>query len=132
MVQNVVEARERPEDEQDVAGTEADELGAGSDTRVVAPRRRPETGRDPRDVRAVADRGLTVREVLDEQVRCLRGLVDRALEREEICEVEKNFDVLDGLVGVVQIRVVEAVDRKSTRLNSSHVAISYAVFCLKK
>ena len=24
------------------------------------------------------------------------------------------------------------VDRKSTRLNSSHVSISYAVFCLKK
>src|SRR5436305_10128696 len=27
---------------------------------------------------------------------------------------------------------VSAVDRKSTRLNSSHVRISYAVFCLKK
>src|SRR5207253_6780004 len=27
---------------------------------------------------------------------------------------------------------VRGVDRKSTRLNSSHVAISYAVFCLKK
>src|SRR5437660_2230302 len=27
---------------------------------------------------------------------------------------------------------VLGVDRKSTRLNSSHVAISYAVFCLKK
>src|SRR5690349_22884555 len=26
----------------------------------------------------------------------------------------------------------EAKDRKSTRLNSSHVEISYAVFCLKK
>ena len=26
----------------------------------------------------------------------------------------------------------DTVDRKSTRLNSSHVAISYAVFCLKK
>src|SRR5690625_6902841 len=26
----------------------------------------------------------------------------------------------------------QLVDRKSTRLNSSHVAISYAVFCLKK
>src|SRR5436309_6647226 len=26
----------------------------------------------------------------------------------------------------------ERVDRKSTRLNSSHVKISYAVFCLKK
>src|SRR5439155_11618947 len=27
---------------------------------------------------------------------------------------------------------VRLTDRKSTRLNSSHVAISYAVFCLKK
>src|SRR5690625_5421820 len=29
-------------------------------------------------------------------------------------------------------QVEHDVDRKSTRLNSSHVAISYAVFCLKK
>src|SRR5438874_4108168 len=29
-------------------------------------------------------------------------------------------------------RVDSASDRKSTRLNSSHVEISYAVFCLKK
>src|SRR5439155_27355551 len=28
--------------------------------------------------------------------------------------------------------ILLALDRKSTRLNSSHVAISYAVFCLKK
>ena len=28
--------------------------------------------------------------------------------------------------------VVEELDRKSTRLNSSHKPISYAVFCLKK
>src|SRR5439155_25365672 len=28
--------------------------------------------------------------------------------------------------------VTNRIDRKSTRLNSSHVAISYAVFCLKK
>src|SRR5690625_6230178 len=27
---------------------------------------------------------------------------------------------------------IDNLDRKSTRLNSSHVAISYAVFCLKK
>src|SRR5690242_21616061 len=27
---------------------------------------------------------------------------------------------------------VEVLDRKSTRLNSSHMSISYAVFCLKK
>src|SRR3712207_6868441 len=29
-------------------------------------------------------------------------------------------------------RIVGIVDRKSTRLNSSHANISYAVFCLKK
>src|SRR2546427_1571070 len=28
--------------------------------------------------------------------------------------------------------IVEVLDRKSTRLNSSHSQISYAVFCLKK
>src|SRR5699024_11388195 len=31
-----------------------------------------------------------------------------------------------------QSRIAVAGDRKSTRLNSSHVSISYAVFCLKK
>src|SRR3989442_12858619 len=31
-----------------------------------------------------------------------------------------------------QVRPQPLVDRKSTRLNSSHVRISYAVFCLKK
>src|SRR3989442_9758846 len=30
------------------------------------------------------------------------------------------------------IRALQREDRKSTRLNSSHVRISYAVFCLKK
>src|SRR5439155_17256435 len=40
----------------------------------------------------------------------------------------------DGLelAGVSEIRSQDYPDRKSTRLNSSHVAISYAVFCLKK
>src|SRR5437660_7226437 len=32
----------------------------------------------------------------------------------------------------IHIAVPRFLDRKSTRLNSSHVAISYAVFCLKK
>src|SRR5690606_42057721 len=32
----------------------------------------------------------------------------------------------------VALRLAGRVDRKSTRLNSSHVKISYAVFCLKK
>src|SRR5215813_14713180 len=33
---------------------------------------------------------------------------------------------------VVPAQFIEPPDRKSTRLNSSHVRISYAVFCLKK
>src|SRR5256885_12908925 len=32
--------------------------------------------------------------------------------------------------GIAEVRLAE--DRKSTRLNSSHLVISYAVFCLKK
>src|SRR5690242_21487115 len=31
-----------------------------------------------------------------------------------------------------RVRWAEGGDRKSTRLNSSHMSISYAVFCLKK
>src|SRR5262245_63838177 len=43
------------------------------------------------------------------------------------------FFVLAGLVGTVAGRLLRFhADRKSTRLNSSHLGISYAVFCLKK
>src|SRR5258705_8438421 len=34
--------------------------------------------------------------------------------------------------GLQPIRLETVLDRKSTRLNSSHLGISYAVFCLKK
>src|SRR5690606_19951239 len=47
---------------------------------------------------------------------------DRGLSRRRL-----STTVVAGLVGVAVVR-----DRKSTRLNSSHVKISYAVFCLKK
>src|SRR5699024_11733716 len=41
--------------------------------------------------------------------------------------------VKEHIKGVVNAKMMEEVqDRKSTRLNSSHVSISYAVFCLKK
>src|SRR5438067_9250293 len=36
------------------------------------------------------------------------------------------------LTSVLKAGAYEVKDRKSTRLNSSHVSISYAVFCLKK
>src|SRR5690625_6672001 len=64
-----------------------------------------------------------------------------AAEREDGC-APLRFPVAQGKAfaalgngvssGVVGSRNAERPDRKSTRLNSSHVAISYAVFCLKK
>src|SRR5437870_6086802 len=36
------------------------------------------------------------------------------------------------LLNILSGFTYKIIDRKSTRLNSSHVAISYAVFCLKK
>src|SRR5699024_11658749 len=41
--------------------------------------------------------------------------------------VERTFGLLPH-----QVHTAFNKDRKSTRLNSSHVSISYAVFCLKK
>src|SRR3712207_7364910 len=40
--------------------------------------------------------------------------------------------VRPGLLRPLRYRVLQVRDRKSTRLNSSHANISYAVFCLKK
>src|SRR5690625_7467121 len=48
------------------------------------------------------------------------------LGRQRVDQVAVDLQVVvDDLVTGIE-------DRKSTRLNSSHVAISYAVFCLKK
>src|SRR3712207_8630644 len=58
---------------------------------------------------------------------------------EVLVGLERARDLLDQAVRgpVVAARIVRfdrrwAQDRKSTRLNSSHANISYAVFCLKK
>src|SRR3712207_7874074 len=44
-------------------------------------------------------------------------------------------DVVSATLTIDKVRIragSEIIDRKSTRLNSSHANISYAVFCLKK
>src|SRR5690606_42129634 len=48
-------------------------------------------------------------------------------------EVRQELAELEGvaLAGRYKDGLTRAIDRKSTRLNSSHVKISYAVFCLK-
>src|SRR5690554_7784969 len=47
-----------------------------------------------------------------------------------------KFSVSESLSKIARLPLIyaffAALDRKSTRLNSSHVRISYAVFCLKK
>src|SRR5690606_41199506 len=52
----------------------------------------------------------------------------------EIDTTLNRFFDLSGRVryGFANERFNANIDRKSTRLNSSHVKISYAVFCLKK
>src|SRR5207253_9852112 len=63
---------------------------------------------------------------------------DAGLERQIELLADHAGDVPVGelipradIIGFVDQALVDE-DRKSTRLNSSHVAISYAVFCLKK
>ena len=74
--------------------------------------------------------------VLDECGVC-NGIAEGA------CDCDGNVDLgcgcgedgpsgCDNLCGSTAVEDECGVDRKSTRLNSSHVVISYAVFCLKK
>src|SRR5690606_41664835 len=61
-----------------------------------------------------------------EELRRLRAILRRASR--QLAEQKKPYaDVPMGMM-----LEVPAADRKSTRLNSSHVKISYAVFCLKQ
>src|SRR2546430_11828738 len=55
---------------------------------------------------------------------CLPAKAEEVLA---ICQEEVARVIADGLTDVEHL-----LDRKSTRLNSSHSQISYAVFCLKK
>src|SRR5690606_41042380 len=48
----------------------------------------------------------------------------------DVIQMPQGFQSSVGTV--IPESKLETVDRKSTRLNSSHVKISYAVFCLKK
>src|SRR5690625_6862022 len=50
---------------------------------------------------------------------------------EFIDDKEETLKAANESVHAIHV-IAEKGDRKSTRLNSSHVAISYSVFCLKK
>src|SRR2546422_5752184 len=63
-------------------------------------------------------------------VRAMRDYIASALDA--IVHVARLSDGTRKVVRVTEIVGMEEEDRKSTRLNSSHGYISYAVFCLKK
>src|SRR5690625_5434879 len=80
------------------------------------------------------------------QQAVLQGIADKLISADTLTDPRKLRDTIDAVSpylttddGLSSTAMVElglslrsVRDRKSTRLNSSHVAISYAVFCLKK
>src|SRR5256885_4798633 len=78
-----------------------------------------------------------------DRIRCVRAAVQdvherrRKQPRHRAAEVaiERQLELVRGCARERHRHAedrVRAEDRKSTRLNSSHLVISYAVFCLKK
>src|SRR2546426_4726287 len=57
----------------------------------------------------------------DQIIELVRGAGKRPVERDSLNQTVRTFEDSES-----------RSDRKSTRLNSSHLVISYAVFCLKK
>src|SRR2546426_4563251 len=61
----------------------------------------------------------------------------RSLQTFEICHPRREVKISKSIENILEDAVtrifsIDLEDRKSTRLNSSHLVISYAVFCLKK
>src|SRR5690606_41269133 len=85
--------------------------------------------------RSEGDPGLAVEQLVERHI----GRVAAVAVRHDV--VVRGLDVLEDLVERhpaprhLELRPVgdamDVQDRKSTRLNSSHVKISYAVFCVK-
>src|SRR5699024_12070580 len=70
-----------------------------------------------------------------DHVKIIPGILpilgDTEAEAQELADELGRYDHLEN--GRTQVGAdLRMEDRKSTRLNSSHVSISYAVFCLKK
>ena len=91
---------------------------------------------DPQKASKIAE-GL-VKGAIESKIAIIGG------ETASLPEIIKDFDLARTDIGFVDIdkiitgenielgNVLIGIDRKSTRLNSSHSSISYAVFCLKK
>src|SRR5947207_4997155 len=96
-----------------------------------------------KDLEVQTNIGVTAAERAHTQRLLITVVLERDLAEAGRTDMESSttpYDVVASLVKQVVAqrprKLVEAVadeiDRKSTRLNSSHTVISYAVFCLKK
>src|SRR5690625_4960905 len=76
---------------------------------------------------------MTVSRVLNHHPNIRESTKKRVLEAIETTNyMPSSIARALAMQRAMRIGVLDDRDRKSTRLNSSHVAISYAVFCLKK
>src|SRR5207302_7864644 len=89
----------------------------------------------PFPTRRSSDLGLARLDAGDDLDAVAEPIADLQLARAQVVALDDEYavDAVAVLNRVVRQRhhLVDS-DRKSTRLNSSHVKISYAVFCLKK
>src|SRR5690625_6717972 len=73
-----------------------------------------------------------MQEVMSERLENQEELIEKRLTEERNRLARELHDSVSQELFAASMLVSAVKDRKSTRLNSSHVAISYAVFCLKK
>src|SRR5690625_6817926 len=72
-------------------------------------------------------------EILEPVLKETRGIIVYQEQIMEIVSIWAGYSEIEAdLFRDIVSEQKKHLDRKSTRLNSSHVAISYAVFCLKK
>src|SRR5688572_2206716 len=92
--------------------------------------------RETRDrIEALKQQGRTEQQAVDEvakhQAELIATLINEKLLLQRGKELEMAADI-EAEVNRRMLQIAQEQDRKSTRLNSSHSQISYAVFCLKK
>src|SRR5699024_11535401 len=75
--------------------------------------------------------GMKMRTFLLYGMEVPSGEKEGSLSKEEKTVIALAKQLSDRFVLTEKVQVYRWQDRKSTRLNSSHVSISYAVFCLK-
>src|SRR3989442_8383600 len=80
----------------------------------------------PEEAQAVVDLAAAYKQLTEQIAKVIVGQ-DQVVEQLLMALFSRGHCLLVGVPGLAK-----TLDRKSTRLNSSHVRISYAVFCLKK